>query len=94
VESWWRFILGNVPADGAPVIVEEMFPLGAPPDMAANFTLLLADYLNATRPRATGWVSFYWGTPAEMRMDPHTARLYEDWLAVWQAGRPAPSFVV
>ena len=70
------------------MVVEEMFPLGAPPDLAANFTGLLDAYLTATRPRATGWVSFYWGSSQAMRMDPNATKAYDDWLRVWQQGRP------
>lgn len=88
VKDWWRHVMGNVPDDGAPVVVEEMFPLGAPPDLASNLSLLLDLYLNATRPRAQGWVSFYWGSAQAMHMDPATAQLYSQWLQVWKAGCP------
>ena len=80
--------IAGLPADGSPVVIEEMFPLGAPPDLAFNFSALLSVYLNATRPRAVGWMSFYWGTPQEMRMDNQTAQLYNEWLDVWKRGRP------
>ncbi len=48
-------------AIGKPVVIEEMFPLGCPPQQLAEFVL-------ASRESATGWISFYWGrTPEELR---------------------------
>ena len=50
--SEWRDKINALPDDGAPVVVEEMFPLGS--SKGVSFTALLQGYLNATKPRGVG----------------------------------------
>ena len=82
LETWLRNRMAAVPQDGAAVVIEEMFPLGGA--AGASFAEILRDYVKA--PRATGWMSFYWGTPKALNMS--SPGMYEDWLHVWSSGRP------
>jgi hypothetical protein len=43
---------------GKPIVIEEMFPLSC---SAAD----LDQFIDASRPRATGWIGFYWGKTIE-----------------------------
>ena len=43
---------------GKPLVIEEMFPLACSADE-------LVQFVEATRPIAEGWISFYWGDPVE-----------------------------
>lgn len=45
-------------AVGKPVVIEEMFPLRCSPKE-------LDEFLERSTQHATGWISFYWGTPPE-----------------------------
>jgi hypothetical protein len=45
-------------AVGKPVVVEETFPLKCSPKE-------LDAFIDRAKPHAAGWISFYWGTPAE-----------------------------
>jgi len=48
-------------AVGKPVVIEEFFPLKCNAEELGRF-------IEQSRPRATGWIGFYWGkTPAELR---------------------------
>lgn len=70
-------------AVGKPVVIEETFPLKASPDQFAN-------WLRRTRPHATGWIGFYWGSgPDELRRQKTIqAQLMLRWLEIFQAERP------
>ena len=56
--------------------------------VASREVELLAAYVNATRPRAVGWVGFYWAAGA-LRVAPAGAAVYNRWLKAWAAARPA-----
>ena len=57
--------------------------------VASREAELMAAYVNATRPRAVGWVGFYWGAAEALRMAPADAAVYNRWLKAWAAARPA-----
>lgn len=77
----WRKRMAEVP-DGKPVVIEEFFPMLLP--QGVTFQQALDAMLEATRPRASGWVSFYWGPAAELNWPTPIARaIYEDWLKLW-----------
>ena len=57
--------------------------------VASREAELMAAYVNATRPRAVGWVGFYWGAAEALRMAPADAAVYNRWLKGWAAARPA-----
>lgn len=71
-------------AVGKPVVIEETFPLSCSAKE-------LAEFIEASKPRAAGWIGFYWGkTPDELRQSsrlPDTLTL--EWLELFQrhAGR-------
>ena len=56
--DWLRNRVAAVPDDGAKIVVEEMFPLGAPPSFGSPAEILRT-YLSAMGPRTVGWMSFY-----------------------------------
>jgi hypothetical protein len=70
-------------AAGKPVVIEETFPLKA---SVAEFE----QFLDRSRGKATGWVSFYWGTPPEELRSGRTIAeaLLLGGLESWQALRP------
>ena len=81
----WTALLARV-TDGKPVVIEEFYPLvgGA----GASFEQIRDMLLEATRPRAVGYVSFYWGDPEEMNWpNPIAKAIYADWLRIWAQGR-------
>jgi hypothetical protein len=85
----WRGRVEGLPR-GKPIVIEEFFPLGGAP--GARFEDTLADLLEATSPRATGWVSFYWGLPSELATtNAMAAAIYESWLKIWTDGRSLAS---
>lgn len=68
--------------DGKPIILEEFYPLWLPAGVAPRD--LLRTMLEATSPRAAGWVSFYWGEPETLNWPmPELAGFYEGWLRLW-----------
>jgi len=78
----WQRQLQTVP-EGKPVMIEEFYPMWTPAGIALPD--LLATLLEAAWPRATGFVSFYWGAPERLTWTDRRARgLYEAWLQVWQ----------
>ena len=66
-------------AVGKPVVIEEMFPLKC--DAAT-----LSDFIDQSRPHATGWIGFYWGqTPDELRQQTTIgAAITLRWLEMFQ----------
>lgn len=77
----WRRQLDRAPAD-KPVIIEEMFPLHLSPGVSQQDYLNL--FLEVTRPRVAGWVSFYWGEPDTLpASNPFANAIYEAWLKTW-----------
>jgi hypothetical protein len=82
----WRQRMAEVP-DGKPVVIEEFFPMVMP--QGVTFQQALDTMLDATKPRASGWVSFYWGPAAELNWSmPIMRPTYEDWLKLWsETGR-------
>ncbi|HOW70149.1 MAG TPA: hypothetical protein PKY77_06055 [Phycisphaerae bacterium] len=82
----WRQRMTEVP-DRKPVVIEEFYPMVVP--QGITFQQALDAMLTATRPRASGWVSFYWGPAAELNWPtPMMHPMYENWLKVWnETGR-------
>ncbi len=79
----WRQQLQTV-SDGKPVMIEEFYPMWTPPD-EIDLSDLLEALLEAAQPRATGFLSFYWGPPGRQTWTrPQARRLYESWLQLWQ----------
>ena len=59
-----------------------MYPLALAPGVSYDDYLDL--FLELTRPRAAGWVSFYWGEPDTLpATNPVQSALYAEWLKVW-----------
>ncbi|GAA5505894.1 glycerophosphodiester phosphodiesterase family protein [Novipirellula caenicola] len=69
-------------AVGMPVVIEEVFPLKCGAEE-------LGDFVDRSKPYATGWIGFYWGkTPAQLR--PATTlseALTLAWLELFQSKR-------
>ncbi|HOB76173.1 MAG TPA: hypothetical protein PKG54_16795 [Phycisphaerae bacterium] len=88
----WQERLSAI-TDGKPIILEEFYPLWVPAQIAKRD--LLRTMLEATSPRATGWVSFYWGEPEiQTGSDPAGRELYAEWLRLWSefaGGRIPPT---
>lgn len=82
----WRQRMAEV-ADGKPIVIEEFYPMVV--SKGLELQRVLDAMLEATRPRASGWVSFYWGPAAELNWPLPTMRaMYEEWLGVWsETGR-------
>jgi hypothetical protein len=68
---------------GKPLVLEEVFPLGASPGETATF-------IRRSREHAAGWFSFYWGKPANEYRTEKTigAALTADWLDTWSRMAP------
>ena len=82
----WREKVERLPR-GKPIVIEEFFPLGGSIP-GVRFEDTLADLIEATTPRAAGWVSFYWGSPQELATtNAMAAAVYEHWLKIWTSGR-------
>ncbi len=63
---------------GKPLIIEEMFPLKA--DIAS-----IEDFVTRSSEHADGWVSFYWGTPAETLLTKDKPTIAESITGTWLA---------
>ena len=68
---------------GKPLVIEEIFPLGAGIDKTAEF-------IRASRTHADGWISFYWGKTIEenRRKGDVAGTLTAEWLEQFQALAP------
>ena len=68
---------------GKPLVIEEIFPLGAGVDETATF-------IEKSRSHADGWISFYWGTPPEKLRQSKEFKdaLLLDWLERFQKRAP------
>jgi len=73
-------------AIGKPVVVEETFPLKCSQEEMERF-------LDASRPIAAGWISFYWGkTPAEHRQAGTIGdAIMANWLEAFSKKMAAPA---
>lgn len=67
-------------AVGKPVVVEETFPLKCPGAELIRF-------IDASRPLAAGWISFYWGKPlAELKQSGQIGdAILAEWLVQFEA---------
>lgn len=78
-------ILRDFAAEGKPVVVEETFPLKCG---IGEF----AEFFDAARPHAAGWIGFYWGRPLEelraLRRPTIPEAMLRQWLEFF-AGRSA-----
>ena len=61
---------------GKPILIEETFPLACSQDE-------LVEFLEATATHADGWISFYWGTPAQELRAKDNATIGEAITASW-----------
>lgn len=69
---------------GKPIVIEEMFPLSCSVSE-------LDQFIDGSRPLATGWIGFYWGkTIAEYQRDKRTLAdaMTLDWLEYFVRKRP------
>jgi hypothetical protein len=66
-------------AVGKPVVIEEMFPLKCSPKE-------LDDFIDRSKPNASGWIGFYWGqTPEQLRASTSMADAFMlQWLELFQ----------
>lgn len=69
---------------GKPVVIEETFPLKCTADELERF-------IDASRPRAAGWISFYWGkSPKRLRESGKLGdAILLDWLERFEKRAPA-----
>jgi len=68
---------------GKPLIIEETFPMLCRPAE-------LRDFVQSTKSKASGWLSFYWGqTPDELTRSNNPAdKLQRDWLEQFRKSAP------
>lgn len=68
---------------GKPLVIEEIFPINC------NVTEL-GEFIEQSRPTATGWISFYWGqTPEQLEASTNAGGvLLRDWLKFFQEVNP------
>lgn len=97
LRKFWAGLIAGLPDDGAPVVIEELYPdPGAPgnngwlgPDGLGGELELLRAYVAATSPRAVGWMAFYWGDAESLNLGPADAATYRRWLDQFARSRPA-----
>ncbi|MCC9607352.1 glycoside hydrolase family 5 protein [Blastopirellula sp. JC732] len=78
--------LAGFAAIGKPVVIEEMFPLACSPEQ-------LSEFIDESKPQASGWIGFYWGkTPEEYRTGEKTIgnAITLAWLELFQKKANAP----
>ena len=85
IGAFWSGRMNALPQN-ATAMIEEMFPLGTPPN--TTLSSVLQEYLTSTSPKARGFMTFYWGTADDMHMPPVESTVYKEWLGVWERGRP------
>ena len=61
---------------GKPLVIEETFPLACTEDE-------LVEFMKESAAHADGWISFYWGTPAEELLAKNNATIGESITASW-----------
>ena len=71
---------------GKPLVVEEIFPLGASLEETAEF-------IDSSREFTDGWISFYWGRTAEEYREQQDIQgaIIAAWLTWWQDNAPGQS---
>jgi hypothetical protein len=68
---------------GKPLVIEETFPMLCRPAE-------LRDFIQSSKSRASGWISFYWGqTPEELKRSTNPAdKLQRDWIEIFRKSAP------
>ena len=68
---------------GTPLVIEETFPMLCRP-------VEMRDFIQSTRSKASGWLSFYWGQPPEelKRSNTPADKLQHDWLELYRKTAP------
>lgn len=68
---------------GKPLVIEETYPLACSPAE-------LHEFIEDSKPYASGWISFYWGqSPEQLRSSTNSSDvLLRDWLKVFERGKP------